>query len=172
MTPQVDSDPRLALERIPLVPTTSRRAYVRIRVSVLALLAASGATGATAVAGSAAPAAANRAFTVKMAGKNEVPKGAPHGSALARISLVGAHSKVCWHFTKLKGFTHPTAAHIHKGLRGKAGPVVVPLGGAFKLRGCASAPAATIAAIERSPKSYYVNIHNAKYADGVVRGQL
>jgi uncharacterized membrane protein len=145
---------------------------MRTRAAALALLAAAAVAGTTAPIGTAATKATNKVFTVTLAGKNEVPKGAPRGSARARISLVGKQGKVCWHFSKLKGFTKPSAAHIHKANKGKAGPIVVPFGSAFKLRGCVKASAATIAAIERTPKAYYVNIHNAKYPNGAVRGQL
>ncbi|MCW3065197.1 MAG: hypothetical protein JWN32_2369 [Solirubrobacterales bacterium] len=145
---------------------------MRIGVAAVSLLAAAGVTGATAAIGTAAPTASNKTITVKLAGKNEVPKGAPKGSATAKIRLLGKTGKVCWTFTKITGFTKPTAAHIHKAKTGKAGPILVPFGGAFKRSGCVSAPAATIAAIQKSPKSYYVNIHNAKYPGGAVRGQL
>jgi hypothetical protein len=144
---------------------------MRIRVAAVSLLAAAGVGGATAAAGTAAT-RKNTVVNVQLAGKNEVPKGAPAGSAHAKLSLLGKTGKVCWSFSKLKGFKKPTAAHIHKGNKGKAGPILVPLGGTFKLHGCVTAPAATIAAIQKSPKAYYVNIHNARYPDGAVRSQL
>jgi hypothetical protein len=64
------------------------------------------------------------------------------------------------------------AAHIHKGKPGVAGPVVVPLGAAFRKSGCTTARAAVTAAIVRTPGAYYVNIHTAKYPAGAIRGQL
>ncbi|MDH4339992.1 MAG: CHRD domain-containing protein [Thermoleophilia bacterium] len=36
----------------------------------------------------------------------------------------------------------------------------------------AAAPKATIEKIEANPNAYYVNIHNAKYPAGTLRGQL
>jgi hypothetical protein len=145
---------------------------MRTRIAAISLLAAAGIGGATAASGTAATKAKNSVFNVKLLGKNEVPKGAPNGSASAKIRLLGTTGKVCWAFTKLKGFTSPSAAHIHKGKKGTAGPIVVPFGSAFKRSGCVTTPAATIAAIQKSPTSYYVNIHNAKYPNGAVRGQL
>lgn len=104
-----------------------------------------------------------------MTGKVEVPKGDPDGRGTAEIKITGA--KVCWELKTSKIGT-PTAAHIHKGGPGKAGPVVVPLGATYKAKGCATATTAVAAAIQRNPTRYYVNVHNAKYPAGAVRGQL
>ena len=38
--------------------------------------------------------------------------------------------------------------------------------------GCASADDAVTSAILANPAGYYVNIHNADFPDGAVRGQL
>ena len=102
-------------------------------------------------------------------GKVEVPKGDPDGRGTAEIKITG--SKVCWELKTSKIAT-PKAAHIHKGRPGKAGPVVVPLGATYKAKGCATATMAVASAIQRNPARYYVNVHNAKYPAGAVRGQL
>jgi hypothetical protein len=102
-------------------------------------------------------------------GTVEVPKGDPDGSGRAEVKITGA--RVCWEF-KLAKIGTPNAAHIHKGLPGKAGPVVVPFGAAFKAKGCTTAPTVVAQAILRNPSAYYVNVHNAKYPGGAVRGQL
>jgi hypothetical protein len=105
----------------------------------------------------------------KLAGANETPKGAPGGKGSADVVLTG--TKVCWEF-KYSGIGKPTAAHIHKGKPGTAGPVVVPFGSAFKRSGCTTAPAAVANAIVKNPAGYYVNIHTAKFPGGAIRGQL
>ena len=105
----------------------------------------------------------------KLGGGKEVPK-AGGASGEAYVQITGA--KVCWQFTKLKGVAGATAAHIHKGGASVAGPVVVPLGGAFKAAGCISAPASVGKAIAASQGAYYVNIHTGKYPAGALRGQL
>lgn len=112
-------------------------------------------------------------YRVKLSGTAETPHGAPRGKGRAVIALHGS-SKVCWRFTRLAGFTSATVAHIHRGAPGAAGAVVVPLSTAAKLhhRGCVTAPAAVIKAIEQNPAGYYVNIHSKQYPGGAVRAQL
>jgi hypothetical protein len=105
----------------------------------------------------------------KLAGKNEVPKA---GSAKGEAYVQVTGTKVCWQFEELKGAAGAAAAHIHKAPAGKAGPVVVPLGGAFKAKGCTTAPAALAAAIAAHPSAYYVNIHTKQFPAGALRGQL
>jgi len=50
--------------------------------------------------------------------------------------------------------------------------VVVPLGAAYRAKGCTTTSAANARAIAARPGSFYVNVHNARYPNGAVRGQL
>jgi hypothetical protein len=104
-----------------------------------------------------------------LTGKAETPKGDPDGSGTAEVKING--KSVCWEI-KASKVAAATAAHIHKGGPGVAGPVVVPFGGAYKAKGCTTTTAAVAAAIRKSPSAYYVNLHNAKYPGGALRGQL
>ncbi len=80
-----------------------------------------------------------------------------------------------------------TAAHIHKGPKGSNGPVVANLaapadgnaadcltqGEAGKFTVDANGvPLATVAQILADPAGYYVNVHNAEFPGGAIRGQL
>ncbi len=113
-----------------------------------------------------------KALTTEMLGKNEVPKGSPTASGKATITLNATKGTVCWKFT-VKGLDTVNASHIHKGPKGKSGNVVVPLFvGKLKTRGCVNASKSLVAAIQKSPKAYYVNIHTNKYPAGAIRGQL
>jgi hypothetical protein len=112
-------------------------------------------------------------LTASLSGSSEVPKGSPSASGKATIKLDKAKGKVCWTFKSIKGVPGPTAAHIHTGKAGKAGAVVVPLGGAFKTSGCQTGVSKSlIGKILKTPGAYYVNIHNGAHPDGAARGQL
>jgi hypothetical protein len=104
-----------------------------------------------------------------LAGKSETPKGDPDGSGTAEVKITG--TKVCWEIHVANVGTI-VAAHIHKGGPGVAGPVVIPFGKTYKSTGCTTAPASLAAAMLKSPGAYYVNVHNAKYPGGALRGQL
>lgn len=138
---------------------------MRYRVAIVAVLAA-------AVWAVAASAAMSPVVSAKMTGGAETPKGAPHGSGLAVIHLNASKGSVCWNFSKFTNVKSPTAAHIHKGGKGVSGPVFIPLGAKFAMKGCTTASKSSITAVESKPGAYYVNVHNAKYPNGVVRGQL
>jgi hypothetical protein len=125
-----------------------------------ALVLAAGATAASQKGGS---------LHATLTGSAETPKGDPDGRGTAEIKITGR--RVCWEITVSKVQTI-VAAHIHKGRPGVAGPVVVPFGKTFKPKGCTTTTAAIAAAIVRSPSAYYVNVHNAKYPGGALRGQL
>ena len=67
--------------------------------------------------------------------------------------------------------------HIHSGAAGEGGGVLVPLnvemgGEAGILVGSTTSDAASVMAILASPSDYYVNIHNADFRPGAIRGQL
>jgi hypothetical protein len=106
----------------------------------------------------------------QLRGTNERPKAPATNRGSVEITLKA--KQVCWefHVTKIDG--KPNAAHIHKGRPGVAGPVFIPLGGAYKRQGCTAATAAQIKAVRANPKAFYVNIHNAKHPGGAMRGQL
>jgi hypothetical protein len=140
------------------------RIVVRRLIAVAVLV-----TAATVPAFAFGSAAKTVKLEAKLSGGKEVPKaGAATGEAYVQIT--GA--KVCWQFQDLKGFGGATASHIHKAAAGKAGPIVVPLGAAFKKTGCTTAPASTASAIIAKPGAYYVNIHTPKFPAGALRGQL
>jgi hypothetical protein len=108
-----------------------------------------------------------------LTGANEVPQEGQAGTGNARITLNRVNRRVCWRFTNLSGLGGaPNAAHIHRGGAGVAGPVVVPLGAAFRARGCTVATRRLFTAILARPGRYYVNIHNEAFPGGAVRGQL
>ena len=112
--------------------------------------------------------------TAKLTGDAEVPgPGDPKGSGTVQVTLNPDKGEVCYELS-VANIQEATAAHIHEGAVGKEGPVKVgldaPKGGSAK--GCKSAEAAVMKAIMQDPANYYVNVHNAAFPKGAVRGQL
>ncbi len=71
----------------------------------------------------------------------------------------------------------PVAAHIHKGTRGENGDVVVTLkhprtGNPGASKQCLAVDSAVADDIRSNPTQFYVNVHNAKFPNGAVRGQV
>ena len=140
---------------------------MRKRTIVLAALVAAVVVPAIALA------SMNAVASAKLTGKAERPAGDPNGSGLVVLKLTKKTGKVCWTFSKVKNIGKPTAAHIHQGKAGKPGPIIIPLGAAYKATGCTIAPKKhDVGEILEYPNRYYVNIHNAKYPAGAIRGQL
>jgi hypothetical protein len=83
----------------------------------------------------------------------------------------GKLGQVCWTLT-YKGSGKPLSAHIHVGVPGKDGPVVLPLGSVFVQKGCEFAPRASMARVSSNPGGFYVNIHTRRHLNGAVRGKL
>ena len=123
----------------------------------------------------AMPAADAATTTLKaaMVGSEEVPgPGDPDGKGTATITLDDAANTVCYEFM-YAGIGKPTAAHIHIGARGVAGPPAVD----FNVtrngdKGCVSADPTTLKNIRDNPAGHYVNVHTADYPKGAIRGQL
>lgn len=97
-----------------------------------------------------------------------VPDASAHGTFTGTVS--GKTLKWKLTFAKLTG--PATAAHIHKGAKGKAGNVVIPLCAPCKspVSGSAKLTPALITAFKQH--LLYVNVHTAKNAGGEIRGQL
>src|SRR5882762_7795659 len=70
--------------------------------------------------------AASKTITVPITGKQESPAGSPTGKGSAKITLNDTKGQVCFKLS-WSGIGNPTASHIHKGAKGKAGAVVIPL---------------------------------------------
>src|SRR5580765_2083410 len=97
-----------------------------------------------------------------LTGRVEVLNGSPNGSGTVRVTLSTKTYKACWRLS-VKGIGTPLSAHIHKGPRGKQGPVIIPLGARFSTSGCVGAPKASILAVQRNPAGFYVNVHTKTY---------
>jgi CHRD domain-containing protein len=119
----------------------------------------------------------------ELKGQNEVPgPGDPNGRGNVEIKLKknkqSGKKKVCFDLAwrKLSG---ANAAHIHKGGEDVAGPIKLllfeadpELPGEDRVRECVRPSSKLFRKLKRSPEKYYVNVHNAEYPDGAIRGQL
>ena len=111
---------------------------------------------------------------IALTGDAEVPgPGDDDGDGFANVFLQPSEGKICYDIT-VNGIDAPTAAHIHQGDAAVAGPVVVALQAPTEgaIDGCADADRALIESIEANPARFYLNVHNAKFPEGALRGQL
>ena len=119
--------------------------------------------------------AGGRPFSTTLSGPNEVPAGDPDATGSATIWVNPGQGTVCYSWSVTNVATPIGAAHIHHGVAGVAGPVVVPLPptGPSSGTGCATGVDRSLALdIVRHPSDYYVNTHNAEFPAGAARGQL
>ena len=123
--------------------------------------------------------AGGRPFSTTLTGEAEVtPAGVPNqgdldGEGTAFLTLNQGQGEICYELN-VSGIAPATAAHIHVGPSTTTGPVVVPLNAPTNgsSSGCASVDSALIKAIRQNPENYYVNVHNADFPNGALRGQL
>ena len=141
-----------------------RRTVIGLVVSLLALVAV--------LAASAATSATSAKFEIALKGTNESPAAPASNKGRVELTLNAKTGKVCWEFKLTHIDGKPNQAHIHKAKRGVSGNVVVPLGAAYKRKGCTTASKALVRSIMKSPAGFYVNVHNAKHPLGAMRGQL
>ncbi|MDX6507526.1 MAG: hypothetical protein QOG06_2170 [Gaiellaceae bacterium] len=141
-----------------------------MRKTLIAILVAAVSLVGVLTAGAATTATTKLEATLR--GANERPAAAAANRGKVELRLTAATGKVCWEFKLTKIDGKPMQAHIHKGGKGVAGNVVVPLGANYKRQGCTRAAKALVRAILKRPGAYYVNVHNAKHPAGAMRGQL
>ncbi len=141
--------------------------------SVLLAITAAATVGlvSSSVPGTAAPSAA-RVESVHLGavlvGGNEVPTpGDPDGFGFADVRV--KRGEVCWRIS-VNAVESIAAAHIHAGPKGVTGPVVVPLD-PYRA-GCVDTRRRTARFIRQHPGEFYVNVHNAEFPAGALRGQL
>ena len=112
-------------------------------------------------------------LTADLSGGEEVPgPGAKDGTGTAHLTFT-PDGKVCANLATSK-VDAATAAHVHLGAKGVAGPVVLTLPTPKDGRAseCVTADKAAAAKVTADPANAYVNVHTAAQPNGAVRGQL
>lgn len=126
------------------------------------------------------PAAATTiTYSLIMNGAQEVPgPGDADGTATGTLTVNDSTGLISWSLS-YASIAAPSAMHIH----GPSAPVgvaagvfvglgVVTTGGAGTLINSVTTTVANALAINAGPSNFYVNIHNAAFPAGAVRGQL
>jgi CHRD domain len=143
-----------------------------------------GVIAAAAVAVSLAPSAGaqggDRAFFAALSGAKEVDangeRGAGDRNGRGSFSATLDGRQLCYGI-QVKNIDDPAAAHIHRGGRRVAGPVVQELvhptsGDPGSSTDCVRLTRSLARELAASPGRFYVNVHNAAFPNGAVRGQL
>lgn len=126
---------------------------------------------ATCAALAASPAsAAIDSYIAFLYGANEIPAGDPDGFGLATLLIDNVANTVSWSILALNIDLPLTGAHIHQAPTGANGGVIVNFAASLTGSGLFDSDLALIN--PGSAAGFYVNLHNAIYPAGAIRGQL
>lgn len=133
------------------------------------------AAAALILAACATPGVPRGDLTATLTGLQAVPgPGDPDGTGTAEVRAETTQSRVCWQLN-VRQIDPATAAHIHRGAAGTAGPPVLPLttpDSAGRSSGCVQVEPALARQLTMQAHEFYINVHNAAYPSGAIRGQL
>ena len=148
-----------------------RRLFAALMLAAILALALAGPASAAKLGGAEQ---GGRLLTTTLTGAAEVPgPGDPDGTGFAAVTVNPGQGLVCYEVS-VSGIAPATGALIHEAPPGEAGPIVVelqpPTDGSSS--GCVQVGRALAKDILKNPADYYVNVHNAEYPAGALRGQL
>jgi CHRD domain len=115
-----------------------------------------------------------------LTGDNEIgtngQRGAGDANGKGSFSAIIDGRKLCYGIT-VANIGDPLAAHIHKGARTSNGDVIVPLkqpkaGDPGASSQCVNVPDSFRDDFSANPRQFYVNVHNRKFPNGAIRGQV
>lgn len=110
-----------------------------------------------------------QSYSAQLTGAAEVPPGDADGTGFAVITIDGTTLRyTVW----TQNIAPATASHIHIGGPSVAGNIVVPFDHNTLFLGSTTITAELASQINANPSGYYVNVHNAEFPGGAVRGQL
>lgn len=122
------------------------------------------------VSGFSAPAhASTSTFVATLDGAAETVSGDPDGAGSFMVEIDPDAGDFCYTL-KASKIDKPTMAHVHEGAAGTNGAPVIELEVAEDL--CIAVEPEKLKPIVDNPAGYYVNVHNAAFPAGAIRGQL
>jgi hypothetical protein len=116
---------------------------------------------------------ANGANEVNAAGTPN--QGDPDGTGSATFTADTNSGQFCWDITVANITLPATVTHIHRGAAGANGPVAIDLtapNASGRASGCTTVTTTLINEVVSNPAGFYLNVHNADFPAGAVRGQL
>jgi hypothetical protein len=158
------------------VPMRRRRFVLLVTAIATGALAAGLAVGIAIGADSAQSERSKPWFSV-LRGSNEIGadgrRGAGDRNGRGAFSGLLDGNRLCYG-VQVAGIEEATLAHVHRGAPNRNGPPVVnlepPADGASS--DCVEIDAALARSIARNPSRFCVNVHNADFPGGAVRGQV
>jgi hypothetical protein len=115
-------------------------------------------------------------FYAVLTGAGENPAADPDGIGFGVVTLDAAAGTATFELIGIN-IANPTASHIHRGQPGQNGPVIIPFNAPF-VNGTSSGVTTGVSAslineiLTNNPQNYYMNIHNADFPGGAIRGPL
>jgi hypothetical protein len=116
-------------------------------------------------------------LSTTLSGSEEVGGGDKNGKGFVSLEIF-ANGTICYDGKVQAIGRQLTGAHIHVGVAGTNGPIVVDLDPFnAQITGnmaehCVVTTAELAGAIATNPTGYYVNVHTTAYPGGAIRGQL
>jgi CHRD domain len=144
---------------------------IRIRVNQMVTVLGTAAMAALLWLGAPAAAVAQPvSLTANLTGGNEVPPNGSVNTGGTFVTVNTATGEIAWNTTSSIPIGLVAAHHIHSGVAGVNGPVLVNFNGQYT--GTVTVPLATAASIAANPSAFYVNLHTTAFPGGELRGQL
>jgi hypothetical protein len=113
-------------------------------------------------------------LTATLTGTAVVPKeGDRDGAGAAAVTLDPGRAQLCLQLS-LAGVSPATSVHVHAAGKGKTGPVVATFVPPLAAAGtsCVAVDRDVLSQLRAHPSDFYVDVHNADFPDGALRGQL
>jgi hypothetical protein len=144
---------------------------MKTRTLVLPLLMVTAALVASSLAQSKTPRPVKFSAALNVGQERPHPKGTNVGAS-GRFTATLNGTTLTWRLTFAHMSGPATAAHIHMGVRGVSGPIVIPLCGPCTSPVTGSTSVTTDQINDLKARKMYVNVHTNENPNGEIRGQM